>query len=228
MHTAYTKYRVMNLRFILLAFTLLSSAGCRETVKNERNKAIIPVSTDSVAEATNLNDTIKKYEIKSGIVRYEVILKTISVDMRFHTILYFDNFGLTECLDTYSGDTLTTSNMSNGLKTYKIDHIKKIAYYLTRSHFGVQPKYGWKNITEDDKNTGKVKKIPNKMIAGKSCEAYEVNSGIAKVTFAGWKDIVMLADINSPGGRSYTIATYINTDGVPVEKFQIPANYKIK
>ena len=220
----------MNLRIILIAFTMLLVLGCQETVKNELNKAVISGSTDSLTKGDTINssDTIKKYGIKSGIVRYEVILKTISVNMRYHTILYFDNFGLTECLDTYSGDTLTESNMSNGLKTYKIDHRKKIAYYLTKSHFGIEPKYSWDQITADDKKTGKVKELPNRMIAGKDCHSYEVNSGIATVTFAGWKDIVMLADINSPGGRSYTIATYINTEGVPQEKFTIPANYKIK
>ena len=85
--------------------------------------------------------------------------------MRFHTILYFDDYGAKECKDTYSGDTLLESNMSNGVKTYKIDHVKKIAYYLTKSHFGVEPKYGWKNITADDKKTGKVKKIPTYICA---------------------------------------------------------------
>jgi hypothetical protein len=118
--------------------------------------------------------------------------------------------------------------MSDGIKTYKIDHRKKIAYYLTKAHFGIEPKFGWSTITAEDKKEGKVKKIANKMIAGKSCDAYEVNSGIAKVTFAGWKDIIMLADINSPGGRSYTLAAYINTDGTQEDKFSIPPGYKIK
>ena len=220
----------MNLRIIILVLTFLLIPGCQESVKHELIKPEIQGNLDSLnkSEPTILNDTIKKYGVKSGIVRYQVMLKTISVDMRFHTILYFDYFGLKECKDTYSGDTLVESSMSDGIKTYKIDHRKKIAYFLTKAHFGVEPKFSWSSITSEDKKSGKVKKLANKIIAGKSCLAYEVNSGIATVTFAGWEDIVMLADINSPGGRSYTIATFINTDGVPEEKFKIPAGYKIK
>lgn len=225
-----TNLRFMNVRILLFIVSMLMIEGCNQPPVKEATKTNIRDSTNKIQrpDTNDVRDTIKKYDIKSGIVRYEVILKTISVNMRFHTILYFDDFGSKECKDTYAGDTLTESNMSDGIKTYKIDHLKKVAYYLGKAHFGVEPKFGWDEITVEDKNTGKVKKIPNKMIAGKSCEAYEVKSGIATVTFAGWEKIIMLADISSPGGRSYTLATYMNTEGSPEEKFIIPAHYKIK
>ncbi|MEO6818361.1 MAG: hypothetical protein ABI204_01440 [Ginsengibacter sp.] len=218
----------MNQRILLFIVSFMMVLGCNQSAK-EKTKIILPVPGEITNQETNETiDTVKKYEIKSGIVRYQVILKTISVDMRYHTILYFDNFGARECKDTYAGDTLMESNMSDGKKTYKIDHIKKIAYYLGKAHYGVEPKYGWDNIAAEDIKSGKVKKLPNKIIAGKSCEAYEVNTGIASVTFGGWKNINVLADIHSPGGKSFTIATFISTEGTPEEKFIIPPKYKIK
>ena len=220
----------MNQRIFILAFTLILNSNCRQSANDDISK--FKIAGDSLevnqSEINNYRDTTTKYEIKAGIVRYQVILKTISVDMRFHTILYFDDFGSKECKDTYSGDTLIESNMSDGIKTYKIDHRKKIAYYLGKAHFGIEPIYSWDKVAIEDKKSGKVKKLPNRMIAGVSCESYEVNTGIAKVTFAGWKKIIMLADVNSPGGRSFTLATYLNTEGAPAEKFLIPPHYSIK
>lgn len=212
------------LGLIVFAFVTCKSTNKEVASTSQSDIQVADISADTVKTI----DTVKKYGIKSATIIYENIVKTISVDMKYKTIVYFDDFGTKECKESYVGDTLQEAIMSDGRKSYKIDYRKKIAYSLGRANRGTETRYDWNNVAEEDKKSGKVKKAPNQIIAGRSCEVYTVNTGIASLTYGGWKNILFLSNVQSPGGKIFTKAISINTDSVPANKFIIPDNFLVK
>lgn len=173
-----------------------------------------------------LNTLPKKYQVRSGTITYETILNTISVQMTYKTIVYFDNFGLKERRDTYDGDKLSDTFMSDGKNNYKIIYQKKEVYNTGKAYRGTEPKFGWEDMSDEDKNSDKVTKLPDTTIASKPCEAYMVKTNVVTSTFAGWKNILMLSEIKSAGGSSITRVVKLKTDRVAKNKFRIPDGYK--
>lgn len=171
--------------------------------------------------------TEKKYLIKSGVITYETVLNTISVHLKYKTVVYFDAYGMKERRDTYSGDTLSDSFFSDGENKYRINYGSNKAYWSGKAYRGTEPKFGWEEVTEDDKKSGKVRLIPDEVIAGKKCTAYMVKSGVITARYAGWNDILMLSEIKSPGGSSTMKAVAVKEDDVPKGIFSVPAGYTI-
>lgn len=170
----------------------------------------------------------KKYLLKSGAIKNESVLSTISVHMAFRTIIYFDDYGMKECRDTYSGDTLAERFMCDGINTYKIIPNEKTAYLVGKAYRGTEPRFSWDEVDAEDKNSGKTKRLPDTLMAGKKCERYQVSAGGVTATYAGYKNISFLTMIISPGGTSLTRCVAIKSMNIPPEKFTIPEGYIIK
>lgn len=118
--------------------------------------------------------------------------------------------------------------MSEGKSLYQISHDEKTGYRTGDAIHGTESKFDWSNVAQEDKDSGRAVKLPNEIIAGKDCEMYIVKADIATARFGGWKNIMMLSEIKSPGGVSLLKAVQIQTGPVPAEKFKVPAAYKIK
>lgn len=217
----------MGYRYLLyFSLLLLFAWSCKSTPAKREKMKSDSVNTQGASDDTLI--TGRKYGIKSGEIIYENTLNTISVHMSYKTIVYFDNYGMKECRDTYSGDTLTDSYMSDGKNTYRISHIKREAFFSGKAYKGTEPKFGWNEVGEADKESGKVKLAPDEIIAGKDCKVYTVTSGIVTAKYAGWNDILLLSEIKSPGGISLTQAVRVTVGDVPQNKFLIPKGYKVK
>ncbi|MEP7080678.1 MAG: hypothetical protein ABI784_08110 [Ginsengibacter sp.] len=170
----------------------------------------------------------KKYLIKAGTFENMNVLSTISVHMAFKTIIYFDDYGMKECRDTYSADSLEERFMCDGMNTYKIIPKEKTAYLVGKAYRGTEPRFSWDEVDKADKKSGTAKRLADTSIAGKECERYKVASENVTATFAGYRNISFLTMIISRGGTSLTRCVAIKIMDIPEEKFRIPEGYVVK
>jgi hypothetical protein len=85
--------------------------------------AIIVFGAKTVAQ-TSLN----KYDIKSGIISYESIMKMGDFELNDKVVVYFDDYGMKECKETYESGQLKESTFSDGKELYLVQHNEKTAY----------------------------------------------------------------------------------------------------
>lgn len=170
----------------------------------------------------------RKYKVKSGTFENQTVLSTISVHMAYKTIIYFADYGMKECRDTYTGDTLSERFMCDGINTYKIVPGEKTAYLVGIAYRGTEPRFSWDEVDKADKTSGKAKKLPDTLMAGEKCERYRVTASGVTATYAGFKNISFLTMIMSPGGTSLTRCVAYKEKEIPQEKFSIPEGFALK
>lgn len=170
----------------------------------------------------------RKYQVRSGVITYDTQLKTISVNLNYITVVYFDNYGSKERRDTYEDGLLKESFICDGTSLYQVSHQKKTAWKTGVAIHGTEPRFSIANLPKEDIKSGEIVMMPAELIAGKDCEIYRVNTGIATATYGGWKNISMLSEVKSPGGTSLMKA--VNIEIIPVDdaKFRLPTNYILK
>lgn len=189
-----------------------------------------PVPQKNPQEA-NKNDTIpsyKKYEVKSGVITFNTSMNTLTVNVSYKTVISFDNYGMRERRDTYTGDTLSETFLSDGFNNYNISHKHKKIVRTGKAYRGTESKFGWDIISAEDVNAGKVRKDPPMTIAGKECKVYTIMTGVATVTYGGWENIILLNEVESPGGKSISKAEKVEIFPVDESTFILPKGYAIK
>ena len=138
----------------------------------------------------------KKYEVKSGVVTYEVTVvmngKTISTNKN---VLYFDEYGKKEREDKFNREVLIGSSIYNGKTRYEVNHKKKNYSEMPANSIGY--KVNFADLPEADRKSGNAKKLPNETILGKSCETYTYQKTNSK--YAGWKGILFFLETSSGG-----------------------------
>ncbi|MEO8168535.1 MAG: hypothetical protein ABI623_09820 [bacterium] len=171
----------------------------------------------------------KKYDIKSGIITFETTMKMAGMTIPKKDIVYFDDYGMKECKDTYKDDKLSESFFSDGKFLYKVIHDDKTAYKSGNAYRGTEMKFDWNEISANDKKAGKAKQVGDMKVAEKPCKAYEYSSGGNTTTFAGWNGITLLTDLKSKSISSVSRAVKIEENAkVPASKFAVPAGYALK
>lgn len=191
--------------------------------------SIIFSCCQNLGNTTNVEQPgYKKYLIKSGSFENQTVLSTISVHMAYKTIIYFDDYGMKECRDTYTGEILEERFLCDGINTYKIVPKEKTAYLVGKAYRGTEPRFSWEEVDKVDKKSGKTLRLADTLIAGKKCERYQVTAGGVTATYAGYKNISFLTLIISPGGTSLTRCVAIKVMNIPAEKFTIPDGYATK
>jgi hypothetical protein len=174
----------------------------------------------------------KKYAIKSGIITFEQAQKVGDIESKRKFIVYFDDFGRKECRDTYRGETLITSNFSDGKEWYIVDYGKKTgtkSFNKGLYSLGTEITFSWNMVADRDKQSGKAKKLANTTIAGKNCEAFELITGNITTQYAGWNSILLYLNVISKSVTSTTKAVKIEENAaVSADKFKIPAGFAVK
>ncbi len=174
---------------------------------------------------------VKKYDIKSGIVTYEMIMKMGDFEIKNKIVVSFDEYGMKECKDTYSGDKLEESFFSDGKNLYSVKYNGKTAFKRGTASRGTELRVEWSEFgTEQDRKSGKYKKLPSQKFAGKNCEMFEYNDGKGIVTqYGGWNKILLYMEMKSKDMESIQRALKIEQNvKVPTEKFMIPKEYKVE
>jgi len=173
----------------------------------------------------------KKYDIKSGIITYDLIMHVAGMDMKEKTIVYFDDYGMKECKETYSNDKLIESFFSDGKNLYMVKFDQKTAYNQGPASRGTELRVEWSEFgTEKERQEGKYKKLVSKTIAGKTCEMFESNDGNGNMTqYGGWNKILLYMNTQRNDVRTTLSAVKVEENvNVPPEKFQVPAGFKIQ
>ena len=169
----------------------------------------------------------KKYDIKSGIVTFENTTTMGTIKMTLKSVVYFDEYGMLECKETYRDNTLVESYFSDGKTLFSVHQNKKTAYNRGKAYRGTEYRYDWNEASQSEKN--KVKRLPNVTIAGKNCESFELTSSTGKTIYAGWNHFCLLIDVkNSTMEVVYKAIKIEENVKIPADKFKIPAGYKMQ
>jgi hypothetical protein len=186
--------------------------------------ALLALFTLAAAEAQT-----KKYDIKSGIVTFETTMKMSGITITTKSIVYFDDYGMKECKETYEEDALKESFFSDGKNLYKVIFGNKTAYKVGVPYRGTEMRFDWNDLSSKDIKAGKAKQLPGMTVAGKKCESYEYADAGTTTKYAGWSRICLLMDLTSKGMSSVTKAVKVEENAkVSAEKFKIPAGFTMK
>jgi hypothetical protein len=181
------------------------------------------------AGTASAQTAFKKYDIKSGIVTYEEVMKVSTMTIKTKYIVYFDDYGMKECRETWSVENVLTGvTFSDGKDLISLNIKKKKASKQGDAFRGTELRVEWSDFgTEKDRQSGKIKKLPAQVIAGKTCEIFESNDGKGGVTrYGGWSKILMLLD--SKSSSTHVVRTAVKVEEnvpVPADKFKVPAGY---
>ena len=171
----------------------------------------------------------KKYDIKSGIVTYDILITIGETKLASKAIVYFDDYGLKECKETYNGDRLSHVFFSDGKTLYRLVPGQKKAFKSGDAFKGTELRYDWEEASSKGEEERHAKKIPNMIIAGKNCEAFQTTQKETICIFAGWSHIMFSSEIG--GGTSKSVIRAVKFEenaAVPGDKFQVPAGYTVQ
>jgi hypothetical protein len=123
-------------------------------------------------------------------------MKVGTMELKKKFIVYFDDYGMKECKETYSDNKLVQSYLSDGKDLYSLEHNKKKASKKGQAFRGTELRVEWSEFgTEKDRQSGKIKKVPAITVAGKSCEMFESKDEKGNITqYGGWNKILLLLD----------------------------------
>ncbi|HEY9487381.1 MAG TPA: hypothetical protein VIQ51_03575 [Chryseosolibacter sp.] len=217
---------------ILCAVILAIFAAC----SNNKDKP-----TDAVAEANAINEraqeaienappVAKKYQIKSGIITFEETANVGSMKLTSKKIHYFDDYGMKEREDSFDEEgQLKESFMSDGKDLILLMHKDQTAYKRGKAYRGTAYRVDYNEFSQEDKASGKVKKLADEIILGKTCETYTYETESLKGKYAGWGNICLRTEAETSGVKSVAIATSFEEDAVvPADKFTIPSGYAVQ
>ena len=174
---------------------------------------------------------MKKYDIKSGVVTYESIMKMGNFEIKKKVVVSFDDYGMKECKETFGRDKLEESFFSDGKDLYMVKPGNKTAYKRGTASRGTELRVEWSEFgTEEDRQAGKYKKLPAMKVAGKNCEMFEYNDGTGTVTqYGGWNKIMLYMSMKSKDMESTQRASKVEENAkVPAEKFKVPAGFAVE
>ena len=196
--------------------------------RNKQNQVTVPVRD---LQEANRNESVpfyKKYDVRSGVIAFSTSMNTLTVNVTYKTVLSFDNYGMRERRDTYEGDVLTETFLCDGFNNYNISHTHKKIVRTGKAYRGTESRFGWNEINEADIKSRKVLKRPTKIIAGKKCKVFSIITGVATVTYGGWNHIILLNEVQSPGGKSLSKAEKVQIYPVNPDTFKLPKGYAVK
>ncbi len=174
---------------------------------------------------------LKKYDVKSGRMSYETVMTMGTFEMKTTSVVYFDEFGMKECRETYTKGKLDDSFLSDGKDLYVLKHASKKVFKQGPAYRGTELKVDWTEFgTQKDRDAGKIKLLPSRKIAGKTCEMFETNDGKGTVMqYGGWNKVLMYMHMKSKSMETTQIATKAEEDAkVPADKFAVPTGYVLQ
>jgi hypothetical protein len=171
----------------------------------------------------------KKYDIKSGKVTFHSVTQLGKLKMTTKAIVYFDDYGMKECKETFTNDKLKESFFSDGTTLFTLMHEKKEGYERGAATRGTELKFDWNEVSKNTNKDYKASKLPPVTIAGKSCESFLIDTKQGKNTFAGYKGVTLLMRVENKQMTVETKAVTIEENiSIPAEKFAVPAGYARK
>jgi hypothetical protein len=174
--------------------------------------------------------TFKKYSIKSAIVTLESVTKISSMEIKTTKIVYFDDYGIKECEETYSSGKLANVFFSDGKNKISLNLNRKTAHIQGTGGRGIGTRIDINDMgTKKDIDSGVVKKMPPMTLAGQICEVIHVTRGGGTDIYASWHQFMVYMKNSSSTAATEIKAVKIEANAaVPKEKFQIPAGFSLQ
>jgi hypothetical protein len=170
--------------------------------------------------------SVNKYDIKSGIITLETVLKVGRTEMKMTKIVYFDDYGIKEREENYSGGKLNGVRFTDGKDKFSLSIAKKTANKEGSGDRGLGPSVDIDFFgTTRDIQSGAVKKMPSMTLAGQSCDVFEVKKGKTPQTYAAWKKVMVYTRTDSTVIKAVKIEP---NAVISKDKFQIPAGYTLR
>ncbi len=200
-----------------------------QTVANSEVEKVKEMTENAVQSAPPV--TTKKYEVKSGIITFETMMEMAGMKIPSKEILYFDDYGMKECKETYKDGKLTESFFSDGKDLYKVIHEQKTAYKSGAAYRGTEMQFNWDEVSQKDKDAGVAKQGAKETVAGKDCETFTfitTTAGMNTSTkYAGWNRILLSIELSSKDMKSTSKAVKVEENAsVSPDKFTVPSDYK--
>ena len=171
----------------------------------------------------------RKYAVKSGCVTFEKETSVGRTQFKEKVVLWFDDHGMKEALESYTEETLKEVTMTDGVTIYLLKPSSRTAFKRGAASRGIEYKFDWNEVSAKDKKEGKAKQLAPRTIAGKQCDAYEFLSGGTVSTFAGWMGVTLFTEVKRTNMVVTTRAVKVEVGiTVPADKFKVPAGYAMK
>jgi len=172
---------------------------------------------------------VKKYGIKSGIITFDLILKMGDMNIVSKSVVTFDDYGMKERKDTYSGDQLKETFFSDGKELYLVIYAENTAYKRGQAYNGTEYKVSWEELSRGGGKSLDATKLANIEVLGKDCESYQIKSNNSTTIFAGWQGICLLMDTTTSGINSVLKAVKFE-ENIPIssDTFKVPAGFATK
>lgn len=204
-----------NLLLLGLLTVFIFACGSNESTENTTDENL---AEENATENTNSD---KKYDIKSGYVKYKMSM----MGMDTYVTQYFKDYGETEA-------TITELEMMG--QKMKTNSLRKDNYLY--SYTEGQPQGTKVKMDEMPASEGEMakldektilaqggKKVEGEEILGKKCDVYEINTDTEKSKFWIWKSLVLKMTASQNGMEATMEATEINeTSDFPSGIFDIP------
>jgi len=141
-------------------------------------------NADAATEAADyVTPVSRKYDVKSGVIHFE----TSGLGMSGKKIVYFDDYGSKERVETYDeAGNMDIYNFSDGKTRYWVNLSDKTVHIADQNgSLGWEMKFPeWSEVDGRDG----FKKLPNMEVAGKDCAAMQYGDNNV---FAGWKGLTL-------------------------------------
>lgn len=196
-----------------------------------RTKLLLLSAISLFALSAYAQSNFKKYDIKSGIVTFQMNMKMGNMEMKDTIMVYFEDYGMKECKETYFNGKAATSYFSDGKNLYLADNRKKTVTNRGTAYRGTELRVEWTEFgSQKDRDEGKIKKAPGMKVAGKPCEVFVSDDGNGTVTtYGGWNKVLLYLDVQSKAMRTTLKAAKVEENAkVPANKFVVPADYKMQ
>jgi hypothetical protein len=169
------------------------------------------------------------YEVKSGIITFDVVMDLGGSKVTNRSIVYFDEFGAKECRETYKGGKLSESYVSDGTSLFTLLHDRREAIDQGPALRGTEARCSWDEVSDTDKREGKARRLEPMTVAGTTCDAFVVKTANGDVTYAGWKNILFFMNLDGKSLRITRKAVKFEENAaVPASKFSVPSGFSRK
>ncbi|MBA3662769.1 MAG: hypothetical protein H0W61_00985 [Bacteroidetes bacterium] len=214
----------------ILSLAIMFSCGTKESEKNTAGpvKDTAAGASADTAGATTETEGHRKYDIKSGIVSYEIKMEMAGVVTKSKRVLYFDDYGVKECEEEYKIDgtgaeTLDKRDFVKDGQRYICSVGSKDGLKTKGSGYGVAAPFNMDEASTMKDN--KFKKLNDETICGKTCNSFSMETPSGLITMYGRNHIVYKTTLDNPSMKmkSETVATDVKENvEIPAEKFEVP------
>ncbi len=171
----------------------------------------------------------RKYDVRSGIVTFETVTTVGKAESRKKSVVTFDDWGAREKRDTYGKDGIAETFLCDGKNQIAIQPAQKTAYVVGTCSRGTEMRFDWTEIPDQDRKQGKARRLSPMTVAGKKCEAFEIEDGRSTSRFAGFGKVTLFTEVENAGSKTVSRAVRFEENvAIPADDLRIPAGFTTK